>query len=492
MSRRPVIRSRRRARVWAIVGLVEKDLGGTAMSFLFDVSPPALRPRAPSGNGTDGAGSHGDTFYKDLIDRRPALLEEKLKLHARIIDEFNLTLLDKLPRAELVRQVNAYVAKYVRAEKISLNQKELELFSEEIIDEMTGYGPIEPLLKDPTITDILINTHKICFVERFGKLYETKVHFKDEAHLLRIIGKIVAGVGRRVDESSPMVDARLPDGSRVNVAIRPIAIDGPLMSIRKFSERPFSMDRLAEIGTLRPQMVDVLTAAVRGRISLIVSGGTGSGKTTMLNALSASIPANERLITIEDAAELQLQQPHVGRLETRPPNAEGRGEIRQRELVKNALRMRPDRIIIGECRGEEAFDMLQAMNTGHEGSMTTVHANSPRDAVKRLEQMVGMAGASMTVASVRSQIASAVRIIVQLQRLPDGSRRVTSVSEITGMEGEVLQMQELYKFVKESTDERGMIRGSFRATGIRPLFLTDLKHAGIDLPANYFDPMRPL
>ncbi len=462
------------------------------MSFLFDVSPPALRPRAPSGNGTDGAGSHGDTFYKDLIDRRPALLEEKLKLHARIIDEFNLTLLDKLPRAELVRQVNAYVAKYVRAEKISLNQKELEIFSEEIIDEMTGYGPIEPLLKDPTVTDILINTHKTCFVERFGKLYETKVHFKDEAHLLRIIGKIVAGVGRRVDESSPMVDARLPDGSRVNVAIRPIAIDGPLMSIRKFSERPFSMDRLAEIGTLRPQMVDVLTAAVRGRISLIVSGGTGSGKTTMLNALSNHIPAHERLITIEDAAELQLQQPHVGRLETRPPNAEGKGEIRQRELVKNALRMRPNRIIIGECRGEEAFDMLQAMNTGHEGSMTTIHANTPRDALKRLEQMVAMAGMTTTVASIRGQIASAITLAIQLQRLPDGKRKVTSVSEITGMEGDAVQMQEIFRFVKESTDDAGDIHGSFVATGVQPSFLKELKAYGIAVPESHFDPSREL
>jgi pilus assembly protein CpaF len=462
-----------------------------AMSFLFDVPPLAPeRPRAPSGNGADVV--HAETLYKDLIDRRPALLEEKLKLHARIIDEFNLTLLDKLPRAELVRQVNAYVAKYVRAEKISLNQKELELFSEEIIDEMTGYGPIEPLLKDPTVTDILINTHKICFVERFGKLYETKVHFKDEAHLLRIIGKIVAGVGRRVDESSPMVDARLPDGSRVNIAIRPIAIDGPLMSIRKFSEKPFSMDRLTEMGTIPREIVDVLTSAVQGRISLIISGGTGSGKTTMLNALSNHIPAHERLITIEDAAELQLQQPHVGRLETRPPNAEGKGEIRQRELVKNALRMRPNRIIIGECRGEEAFDMLQAMNTGHEGSMTTVHANTPRDALKRLEQMVAMAGMTTTVASIRGQIASAITLAVQLQRLPDGKRKVTSVSEITGMEGEAIAMQEIFRFVKESTDDAGNINGSFVATGIEPNFLKELKAYGITVPASHFDPSRKL
>jgi len=449
-------------------------------------TPTAVRPSpAPT---LDDA----DQFYRDLIERRPALLEEKLKLHARIIDDFNLALLEKLPQEEFVRQIRAYVERYVRAENLSLNQKELNIFNEDIIAEMIGYGPIEPLLKDPTVTDILINTHEVCFVERFGRLYETKVHFKDEAHLLRIINKIVAGIGRRVDESSPMVDARLPDGSRVNIAIRPIAVDGPLVSIRKFSEKPFDMDRLIEIGSVRPQIVEVLKAAVHGRISLIVSGGTGSGKTTLLNALSNFIPANERLITIEDAAELQLQQPHVGRLETRPANAEGKGEILQRELLKNALRMRPDRIIVGECRGEEAFDMLQAMNTGHEGSMTTIHANSPRDAVKRLEQMVGMAGMPMTLGSIRSQIASAITLVLQVQRLPDGKRRLISVSEITGMESEVVQMHEIFRFVRESTDDAGNVHGSFRATGIRPNFLAELKAYGVELPGNFFDPSRPL
>jgi len=453
---------------------------------------PRADPYQTSGDGADLAGLPNDNFYRELIDQRPALLEEKLKLHSRIIDEFNLILLEKLPHAELVRQVHAYVAKYVRSERISLNQRELEAFTEEIIDEMTGYGPIEPLLKDPTVTDILINTHKTCFVERFGKLYATKVHFKDEAHLLRIIGRIVAGIGRRIDESSPMVDARLPDGTRVNVAIRPIAIDGPLVSIRKFAERPYELGTLIEVGTLRPQIVDVLKAAVQGRASLIISGGTGSGKTTLLNALSRAIPEHERLITIEDAAELQLQQPHVGRLETRPPNAEGKGEIRQRELVKNALRMRPDRIIIGECRGEEAFDMLQAMNTGHEGSMTTIHANSPRDALKRLEQMVAMAGMAMTVASIRSQIASAITVVVQLQRLPDGKRKLTSLSEITGMESEIIQMHEIFRFEKDHVDNVGNIYGSFRASGIRPNFLKELRSYGIDLPAAHFDPAGPL
>src|SRR3989440_800144 len=430
--------------------------------------------------------------YRELMAQRPALLDEKLKLHARIIDEFNLVSLEKLPREELVREVRAYVVEYMRTERLSLNQKEMLAFADEIVDEMIGFGPIEPLLKDPTVNDILINTHNKCFVERFGKLEETKVHFKDEAHLMRIVQKIVAYVGRRVDESSPTLDARLPDGSRVNVAIRPIAVDGPLGSIRKFSKKPFSMDRLVEMGALRSGMADLLRAAVKGRISLIVSGGTGTGKTTLLNALSSYIPPEERIITIEDAAELQLQLPHVGRMETRPPNAEGKGEIRQRELVKNALRMRPDRILVGECRGEEAFDMLQAMNTGHEGSMTTVHANSPRDALKRLEQMIGMAGMSISPASIRSQIASAIRLLIQVQRLPDGQRRVISIGEITGMEGEVVQMHEIFRFVKERTDEQGNIYGTFRATGIRPTFLDDLKHMGLDLPQNHFDPNRAL
>src|SRR5688572_28618631 len=433
-----------------------------------------------------------EELYHELISQRPALLDEKIKLHARIIDEFNLLSLEKLPREDLAREVRSYLSEYARDERLSLNQRELQAFAEEVVDEMIGYGPIEPLLKDPTVNDILINTHKQCFVERFGKLEKTAVHFKDEAHLLRIVQKIVAGVGRRVDESSPTVDARLPDGSRVNVAIRPIAVDGPLVSIRKFSKRPFSIDRLIEIGALRPPMAELLQAAVKGRVSLIVSGGTGSGKTTLLNALSNYVPDDERIITIEDAAELQVQLTHVGRMETRPPNAEGEGEIRQRELVKNALRMRPDRIIVGECRGEEAFDMLQAMNTGHEGSMTTVHANTPRDAIKRLEQMVSMAGMAVTPLSVRSQIASAIRLLIQLQRLPDGRRRVMSVSEITGMEGEVVQMHEVYRFQKENTDEQGNIHGTFRATGIRPTFLTDLKHMGIDLSPAHFDPSRPL
>jgi pilus assembly protein CpaF len=462
------------------------------MSFF---SPRALRSPKPNlvqvPSSRQPSEIDAQTIYQELIDKRPVLLDEKLKLHTKIIDEFNLTHLEKLSRDDLTREIRSYVADYVRAERISLNQKELDIFATEIVDEMIGFGPIEPLLKDPTVNDILINTHKACYVERFGKLERTRVHFKDEAHLLRIINKIVAGVGRRVDESSPMVDARLPDGSRVNVAIKPISVDGPMVSIRKFSEKPFDMEKLIEVGSIRPQMVELLQATVQGKISIIISGGTGSGKTTLLNALSNYIPADERLITIEDAAELQLQQPHVGRLETRPANAEGKGEVRQRELVKNALRMRPDRIIVGECRGEEAFDMLQAMNTGHEGSMTTIHANTPRDAMKRLEQMVAMAGMSMNPGSIRSTIASALRIVIQLQRLPDGKRRVVSISEITGMEGEVIQMQEVYRFVKEHTDEHG-IHGSYRATGVRPTFLQELKAYGIEIPGSYFETSQPL
>lgn len=452
------------------------------------VAPPSLpeatAPRPPREPAAPPAA--------EVPPSRGSLVDTKVKLHGEIIDAFNLALIDKVSQEELSRQVARFVGEYALRERLALNQRELAAFSADVLDEMVGLGPIEPLLKDPSVTDILINGHRSVFVERGGQLDPTPVHFKDEAHLLRIIGKMVAGVGRRIDESSPMVDARLPDGSRVNVAIRPIAIDGPLVSIRKFAKKPISMDRLVELGALRGPMAEVLKAAVRGRVSLIVSGGTGSGKTTMLNALSSYISPRERLITIEDAAELQLQQPHVARLETRPPSVEGRGEIRQRELLKNALRMRPDRIILGECRGDEAFDMLQAMNTGHEGSMTTIHANTPRDALARIEQMIGMAAANMSLSSIRSQIASGIQLLLQLQRLSDGRRRVTSISEVTGMEGEVIQMQEIYRFVREGVNERNQVLGSFRASGIRPKFLGELKAQGVDLPPTYFDPQGAL
>jgi pilus assembly protein CpaF len=419
-------------------------------------------------------------------------LEAKVRLHRRLIEEINLTAIEKLPPNELQQQVRELVTEYVRSERLPLNAHELHNFSLELYNEMMGLGPIEPLLKDPTVTDILINTHEQVYVERRGQLERVPIRFKDEAHLLRIVNKIVSAVGRRVDESQPMVDARLQDGSRVNAVIRPLAVDGPLISIRKFSKQPFSLERLIEIGSLRPQMAELLAGAVKARVSVLVSGGTGSGKTTMLNALSNHISHKERLVTIEDAAELQLQQPHVGRLETRPANIEGKGEIRQRELVRNALRMRPDRIIVGEVRGEEAFDMLQAMNTGHEGSMTTIHANTPRDALARLEQMVGMAGFAMSQASIRTHIASAIAIVMQLSRLSDGTRRTISVSEITGMEGDVIQMQEIFHFVPRGIDAERRVLGEFKATGIRSKFLDKLKMIGINVDTAYFDPSRAL
>src|SRR5262245_5836235 len=420
------------------------------------------------------------------------LLDAKVRLHRRLIEEVNLSVLERMPEDEVRRHVHALVAQYILAERLALNAQELENFVTEILDEMTGLGPIEPLLKDATVNDILINGHECVYVERGGILEPTLVRFKDEAHLIRIVNKIVSAVGRRVDETQPLCDARLLDGSRINIAVRPIAVDGPLVSIRKFSKRPFNLQKLVDVGALRPPMAELLAAAVRARVTTIISGGTGSGKTTMLNALSAFISDKERLVTIEDAAELQLQQPHVGRMETRPPNIEGKGEIRQRELVKNALRMRPDRIILGECRGEEAFDMLQAMNTGHEGSMATIHANTPRDAISRLEQMIGMAGLPMTIASIRGQIAAAIRMIVQLQRMSDGKRRVTSIAEITGLEGDIIQMQEIYKYVRTSTAEDGTVVGHFQATGVRPRFLTELVAKGIKLPGSFFDPAQPL
>ena len=424
--------------------------------------------------------------------RSDKLLDAKVRLHRRLIEEINLSALEKLPEDEMRAQILQLVTQYIVVERLALNTQELNEFVSEILDEMTGLGPLEPLLKDPTINDILINGHESTFVERHGLLEPVACRFKDEAHLLRIINKIVSAVGRRVDESHPLCDARLLDGSRVNVAVRPIGVDGPLVSIRKFSKKPFNLNKLVDIGAIKPPMAELLAAAVKSRITTIISGGTGSGKTTMLNALSAFISEKERLITIEDAAELQLQQPHVARMETRPPNIEGKGEIRQRELVKNALRMRPERIILGECRGEEAFDMLQAMNTGHEGSMATIHANNPREAISRLEQLVGMAGLPMTIASVRGQIAAAVRMIVQLQRMSDGKRRVTSVAEITGMEGDIVQMQEIFKYVRTGTADDGTVEGHFVATGVRPRFLSELAARGIKIPGSTFDPSKPL
>ncbi|PBC01414.1 CpaF family protein [Mesorhizobium sp. WSM3860] len=419
-------------------------------------------------------------------------LSLKVELHSHLIDRFNLTALENASKEEILNEIRPIVREFVRGRNVPLNARELDQLTSDTADEMLGLGPIEPLLKDDSIADILINTHKRVFIERRGVIEETSIRFRDEAHLLRVVNKIVSAIGRRVDESAPMVDARLEDGSRVNIAVRPISVDGPLVSIRKFSKHPYSLERLIAFNSIRPPMVDMLRIAVQTRKSILVSGGTGSGKTTLLNALSSYIPSKERLITIEDAAELQLQQPHVGRLETRPPNVEGKGEVRQRELVKNALRMRPDRIIVGEVRGEEAFDMLQAMNTGHEGSMTTIHANTPRDALSRLEQMVGMAGMPMTHESIRAQIASAIDIIVQTQRLSDGGRRVISISELTGMEGNVVQLQEIYHFVRRDVGADGTIVGDFRATGVRPRFAQEAATMGFHFAKDAFNPQVAL
>ncbi|MER8696392.1 CpaF family protein [Mesorhizobium opportunistum] len=443
----------------------------------------AVLPVAPAPAPVPAAdlGSDGDNF-----------LTLKVELHRHLIDRFNLTALESASKDEILNEILPIVREFVRNRNVPLNARELDQITSETADEMLGLGPIEPLLKDDTITDIMINTHKRVFIERRGIVEETAIRFRDEAHLLRVINKIVSNIGRRVDESSPMVDARLDDGSRVNIAVRPISVDGPLVSIRKFSKNPYSLERLMAFNSIRPPMIELLRIAVQARKSILVSGGTGSGKTTLLNALSSYIPSRERLITIEDAAELQLQQPHVGRLETRPPNVEGKGEVRQRELLKNALRMRPDRIIVGEVRGEEAFDMLQAMNTGHEGSMTTIHANTPRDAISRLEQMVGMAGMPMTHESIRAQIASAIDIIVQTQRLSDGGRRVTSISELTGMEGNIVQLQEIYSFVRREVTSDGKVIGEFRATGVRPRFAPEAATLGHHFAKDAFNPQVAL
>jgi pilus assembly protein CpaF len=420
------------------------------------------------------------------------LLGLKVRLHQQLLDTMNLGAIEKMPREDFVREVGELVRSLMDKDPVPLNHREKSQLVDDILDELLGLGPIEPLLKDPTISDILVNTHQQVMVERRGKLEPTAVRFKDERHLLRIINKIVSAVGRRVDESQPLVDARLPDGSRVNVAIPPVAVDGPLVSIRKFTRSPLGMQRMTEIGSLAAAMARVLEAVVRGRLNIVVSGGTGSGKTTLLNALSAAIDPRERIVTIEDAAELQLQQPHVARLETRPPNIEGRGEITQRDLVRNALRMRPDRIILGEVRAGEAFDMLQAMNTGHDGSMSSVHANNPRDALARLEQMIGMAGIDMPTRSVRAQIASAVDLVVQVERMVDGRRRVLSVQEVTGIEGDIITTQEIFLFRRRATEADGRVIGDFLASGIRPRFCADLAARGLMLGEELFTPGTPL
>lgn len=420
--------------------------------------------------------------------RMPDLVSERVNLHRFLLDKINLAALEGLSHVQLHDELRPLVRDYMKSQNIPLNSKETDSLVSDLADEMMGLGPLEPLLKDDSISDILVVGPQTVYIERRGKLQKTDVRFKDETHLLRIINKIVASVGRRVDESSPLVDARLADGSRVNAAIRPVAVDGPQVSIRKFSKHPFDLSLLVKSNALPTGMATLLAAAVAGKVSMVISGGTGSGKTTMLNALSAFIPHDERLVTIEDAAELQLQQEHVVRLETRPPSIDGRGEIQQRDLVRNALRMRPDRIIIGEVRGGEAFDMLQAMNTGHEGSMTTIHANTPRDALSRMEQMVGMAGMPMSQLTIRSQISSAIHIIMQLNRMTDGTRKVTAISELTGMEGDVIQLQDIMRYHRTGVGEDGAVIGEFRSTGIRPRFVSEIVSIGHKVDMRIFDP----
>ena len=417
-------------------------------------------------------------------DVRHKYLELKVRLHQRLIEEINLSAIDKMERGELRGAVREIIDSFLREEADPLNSSEQESIVDDVIDELLGLGPLEPLLQDSSVSDILVNTPDEVYVERGGILYETDVRFRDNDHLMRIIERIVVKVGRRVDESSPLVDARLPDGSRVNAVVPPIALDGALLSIRKFAKIPFDMEKLVEVGSMTQLCSDLLKGVVQARLNILISGGTGSGKTTLLNAVSRFIGSTERIVTIEDAAELQLQQRHVGRMETRPPNVEGKGEITQRALVKNALRMRPDRIIVGEVRGGEAFDMLQAMNTGHDGSITTVHANTPRDALARIEQMVSMGDVSLAPRFIRSQIATALNVVIQAKRFSDGVRRVTSLSEVTGMEGDIITLQEIFRYRQTGIDANGKTVGQFELTGIRPNFMERFESQGIDIALN--------
>ena len=439
---------------------------------------------------SDQGAPANDTPRKSRLKSGGEDLELRGRLHQRLLDMLNLSALEHTPRETLAAEIRRAITGLLADEKRLLSPSQTDMLVEELLDELLGLGPLEPLLADETITDILINTHEKVYVERRGRLELTDVRFLDQRHLVRIVNKIVSAVGRRVDESSPMVDARLADGSRVNAIIPPLAVDGPLVSIRKFAKIPINMGRLVELGSITQDMATVLDAVVQARRNVLISGGTGSGKTTLLNALSAFIDPSERIVTIEDSAELQLQQPHVGRLETRPANIEDRGEVSQRDLVKNSLRMRPDRIIVGEVRAGEAFDMLQAMNTGHDGSMTTVHANTPRDALSRLEQMIGMAGFDIPTRSVRGQIASAINVVVQGERQEDGQRRVISISEIVGMEGDVISLQEIFRFRRTGRGPKGEVLGHYESTGVRPKFIEILVSRGIQLPLEMFAPNR--
>jgi pilus assembly protein CpaF len=431
----------------------------------------------------DQNGEGTATVLEESVYGNQNFQEMKARLHKAIITRLDLTKLNALAPDRVKAEVSRLAEGLLQAESVPLSTAEKERLVGEVHHELFGLGPLEPLLADPTISDILVNSYANVFVERRGKLEKTAISFKDDEHLRRVIERIVSTVGRRIDEAQPMVDARLADGSRVNAIIPPLAIDGPVLSIRRFGADPLRIHMLIENGALTREIAILFEMCVKARLNVIISGGTGAGKTTLLNALSAFIPPDERIVTIEDSAELQLQQPHVVRLETRPPNIEGRGEITQRDLVRNALRMRPDRIVVGEVRSGEAIDMLQAMNTGHDGSLTTIHANSPRDSLSRLETMIQMTGMRLSDRAMRQQIASAVNLVIQVARLTDGTRRVTSISEITGMEGEMITMQEIFMFERTGVDSVGKVIGRFRSTGIRPRFAERLKQYGMNLPA---------
>ena len=422
--------------------------------------------------------------------RKLRMQELKVEMHKRLLENLNLAALEHASESDLKAEIADITSEAMVEMSVALNSQDRQILNQELYDEVMGLGPLEPLLKDETVNDILVNGPQQIFVERNGKLELSEITFKDEPHLLRIIDKIVSAVGRRVDESNPYVDARLADGSRFNAMVPPVAVDGSLVSIRKFKKDKLAIDDLVQFGAFTEEMAAYLQAAVSTRLNVIVSGGTGSGKTTTLNALSSFIDNSERILTIEDTAELQLQQIHVGRMESRPPNVEGKGAVTQRDCLRNALRMRPDRIIVGETRGEEVIDMLQAMNTGHDGSMTTIHANSARDGVSRLENMIAMSGIEMPMKAMRSQIASAVNLIVQASRLQDGSRRMTSITEVTGMEGDVISMQEVFRYERLGLDPDGKIIGRFTPTGVRSHYSDRFKQWGYDLPASIYEPVQ--
>jgi pilus assembly protein CpaF len=434
------------------------------------------------------AASVSQTELDGDAKRRRRLLNLRVDLHRKLLEALNLSAIEKVSDQELRHEIGEVARDELATSDLVLTRVEFERLVKELVDEVTGLGPLEPLLADNTVTDILINTYSQCYVERHGKLELSPVQFKDNAHLMRVINKIVSAVGRRVDESQPWVDARLADGSRVNAMVPPCAVDGPLLSIRKFAKMPFTVDKLIQGQAFSEEMALFMHACVRTRLNILISGGTGSGKTTTLNALSSFISNDERIVTIEDTAELQLQQEHVGRMESRPANIEGSGAVTIRDLLRNALRMRPDRIIVGECRGDEVIDMLQAMNTGHDGSMTTIHANSARDATGRIENMIGMSGIELPLKAVRANISSAIDLIVQVSRMSDGMRRMTAITEVVGMEGDVITLQDIFTFNRQATDNTGRIIGRYGATGIRSSFSDRFRQWGYDLPASLFKP----